>query len=56
MPAKTIRAVLQDEPRPGQMLPLDAGPPAQVVVSDPLAMQRPEESLDLGTRPVAATT
>ena len=56
-----IRAVLDDGPRSGEVLVVDAGPdggpPQQVVVSDPLGMDpQREEGADLGARPRAATT
>jgi hypothetical protein len=56
-----IRAVLEDGPRTGEALVVDAGPdggpPRQVVVADPLGMgARREESFDTGASLHAATT
>jgi hypothetical protein len=61
MTNSTIRALLDDGPRTGEVVWLDAGPdggpPAQVVVSDPLGIGgRPEESFDIEPAPAAATT
>jgi hypothetical protein len=57
----TIRAFLEDGPRSGEVVPLDAGPtggpPEQLVVSDPFGMGEPaEESSAPGTQLQAATT
>jgi hypothetical protein len=61
MTNSSIRAVLDDGPRTGEVVGLDpgpdGGPPAQVVVSDPRGMGgRPEESFDVEATPIAATT
>jgi hypothetical protein len=61
MTDSTIRAVLDDGPRTGEILVLDAGPngrpPEQVVVPDPLGMGGTEqENADVSNRPHAATT
>ena len=55
----TIHALLGDGPRTGEVVGLDrspdGGPPAQVVISDPLgAGEQAEESSD--AEPTAATT
>jgi hypothetical protein len=61
MSDSTIRAVLEDGPRSGEVVTLDAGPaggpPQQEVVSDPFGMsERAKESSAEGTQLQAATT
>jgi hypothetical protein len=61
MSDSTIRAVLEDGPRSGEVVTVDAGPtggpPEQVVVRDPFGMgERAEESSAAGTQLQAATT
>jgi hypothetical protein len=57
----TICAVLEDGPRSGEVVTLDAGPtggpPEQAVVADPFGMgERADESSAAGTQLQAATT
>jgi hypothetical protein len=61
MANSTVRAALQDGPRAGEIVEIEAGPegrpPHQVVVSDPPGLGgRAEESFDIEPEPTAATT
>jgi hypothetical protein len=61
MSNSTIRALLEDGPRAGEVAVLEPGPdgqpPHEVVIDDPLgAGGRDEESFDIEPSPTAATT